>query len=88
MKIHDLLSGLMTESLAKWFGGFLGEFMEYDTRIPTMGIRHYMRIKVRIDIHLALKRRKKLQVGDQFSYARFQYEKISVLFHMWYAWSW
>lgn len=35
-----------------------------------------MRIKVRLDVRLALERRKMVQVGDQLYYAQFQYEKL------------
>lgn len=80
IEIHDLSSGLMSESLAKWFGAFFSEFLEYNTIISTMVIQHYMRVKVRNDVRLALKRKKKIHVGDQFFYACFQYEKLSLFF--------
>ncbi|MBA0812487.1 hypothetical protein Gohar_026454 [Gossypium harknessii] len=31
VQIHDLALGLMTETMAKQFGDFLGQFLEYDT---------------------------------------------------------
>lgn len=78
IQIHDLPPGLMSESLAKRFGIFLGEFLDYDTRIPTMGFQQFMRIRVRIDVRLALKRKKKIQVGAHSFYAHFQYERLSL----------
>ncbi|MBA0561225.1 hypothetical protein Golob_018074 [Gossypium lobatum] len=44
--------------------------------IPTLGIQRYMRIRVRLDVSLALKRKKKGSVGRKMYYARFQYEKL------------
>lgn len=78
IQIHDLPLELMSETMAKHFGAFLGEFMKYDTHISSLGLQRYMRIKVRLDVRLTFKRRKKIQVGDQSYYTRFQYEKFSL----------
>lgn len=50
IQIHDLPSRLMPESMARRFGEFLGDFLEYDTRIPFTGLQRYMQIKVRLDV--------------------------------------
>ncbi|MBA0625137.1 hypothetical protein Godav_010374, partial [Gossypium davidsonii] len=44
------LTGLMTETMAKQFGDFLGQFLENDTSISTMGIQKFMRIRIRLDV--------------------------------------
>lgn len=61
----------MSETMAKRFGDFLGEFLEYDTRIPTLAIHCYMKIRVRLDVRVPLKRRKKVQVGDHVCFASY-----------------
>ncbi|KAK5811756.1 hypothetical protein PVK06_027124 [Gossypium arboreum] len=50
IQIHDLPPSLMSETMAKCFGAFLGEFMEYDTRIPSLVLQQYKGIKVRLDV--------------------------------------
>ncbi|KAK5785224.1 hypothetical protein PVK06_039787 [Gossypium arboreum] len=79
VQVHDLPPGLMTNLLAKQFRNFLGQFLEYNTTILTMGINKFMRVRVRLDVSLPLKRRKKIQIGkERIVYARFQYEKLSL----------
>lgn len=78
VQIHDLPSGLMSENMARKFGNFLGNFLDYDTRIPSMGFQRYMRIKVRLDVQLLLKRKKKVIVGSNSYYAKFMYEKLGL----------
>lgn len=68
----------MSEIMARRFGGFLGEFLEYDTKVPMFGILRYMRIKVKFDVRLPLKRKKKVLLGDKPYYAIFKYEKLSL----------
>lgn len=80
IQIYDLPLSLMSEAMANRFGTFFGELLEYDMRIPTTGFQRFMRIKVKIDALQPLKRLKKLQVGNQNYYARFQYEKLSVFY--------
>ncbi|MBA0638747.1 hypothetical protein Godav_025096 [Gossypium davidsonii] len=52
-------------------------FLEYDSSILIMGIKKFMRIGVRLDVIIPLKRKNKIQIGnDQTIYACFQYEKL------------
>ncbi|XP_016747968.1 uncharacterized protein [Gossypium hirsutum] len=79
IQIHDLPIGMMTKATAKQFGNFLGQFVEYDAPIPTMGIQKFMRIRGRLDVTMPLKRKKKILIGkERLVYARFQYEKLSL----------
>ncbi|KAK5783716.1 hypothetical protein PVK06_038229 [Gossypium arboreum] len=65
--------------MAKQFGNFLGQFLEYDTSIPTMGIKKFMHIRIRLNVTILLKRKKKVQIGKNWIvYAYFQYEKLSL----------
>ncbi|MBA0701391.1 hypothetical protein Goari_027008 [Gossypium aridum] len=79
VQVHDLPSGLMSESLAKQFGEFLGQFLEYDTSIRSVNSHSFMRIRVQLNVVVHLKRKKKVMVGpDRIFYAQFQYEKLSL----------
>ncbi|MFQ6662339.1 hypothetical protein Gotur_030204 [Gossypium turneri] len=71
----------MSESMAKQFGDFCAKFIEYDTSIPTLGIHHYMRIRIWLNVAAPLKRKKKILIGKSMVvYARFQYEKLSLFY--------
>ncbi|KAG4909198.1 hypothetical protein JHK87_055314 [Glycine soja] len=57
--IHNLPIGFMIETVGKHLGNFVGEFMEYDPN-NNLGVwRAYMRIQVRVDRRLPLKKVKK-----------------------------
>ncbi|MBA0628147.1 hypothetical protein Godav_022915, partial [Gossypium davidsonii] len=69
---------LMVETMAKQFGDVFGQFLEYDTSISTMGIKKVMRIWIRLDVTIPLKRKKNIQIGKDWTvYACFQYDKLS-----------
>ncbi|MBA0846029.1 hypothetical protein Goarm_022765, partial [Gossypium armourianum] len=71
IQIHDLPTGMMTEVMAKKFGNFLWQFVEYDASIPTIGIQKFMCIRVRLDVTMSLKRKKKILIGkERVVYAR------------------
>ncbi|MBA0620192.1 hypothetical protein Godav_005953 [Gossypium davidsonii] len=55
IQVHDLPLGFMSKTMARHFGDFLRDFMEYDTRLPSLGIYGYMRIRVILDVRVALK---------------------------------
>ncbi|MBA0753654.1 hypothetical protein Gogos_020808 [Gossypium gossypioides] len=79
IQVHELLPGLMTESMVKQFGDFCGKFIKYDTFIPSLGLKKYMRIHVCLDVSVPLKHKKKVLVGkSMIVYARFKYEKLSL----------
>ncbi|MBA0845637.1 hypothetical protein Goarm_022281 [Gossypium armourianum] len=64
------------ETIAKQFGDFLGQFIEYDTSILTTEIKKFICIRVPLDVSLPLKRKKKILIGKERTvYACFQYEK-------------
>lgn len=68
----------MTETMAKQFGDFCGKLFDYDTSIPTLGYKKYMRIRVFLDVSAPLKH-KKIQIGKtMIVYAQFKYEKLSL----------
>ncbi|MBA0733842.1 hypothetical protein Gogos_017814 [Gossypium gossypioides] len=52
----------MTESMAKQFRDFLGQFLDYDTSFLSMGFQNFMHIRVRLDVTIPLKRKKKILI--------------------------
>ncbi|KAE8656243.1 hypothetical protein F3Y22_tig00117005pilonHSYRG00207 [Hibiscus syriacus] len=57
----------------------LQSFEEYDTTGIALGYKRIMWIRVRLDVRLALKRKKKLQLKNgSFHYVRFEYEKLTL----------
>ncbi|MBA0575541.1 hypothetical protein Golob_024180 [Gossypium lobatum] len=79
IQVHDLPPGSMNESMAKQFGNFCGKFLEYDSSIPTLGTQNFLRTRVRLDVTVPLKHKKKVLFGKSLVvYARFKYEKLSL----------
>ncbi|MBA0770301.1 hypothetical protein Gotri_018957 [Gossypium trilobum] len=79
LQVHGLPPGSMNELMAKQFGNFCGEYLEYDTSIPTLGSQTFLRTRVRLDVTAPLKRKKKVMIGKSLTvYARFKYEKLSL----------
>lgn len=85
IQIHDLHSGLISEAMAKRFGMFLGELLEYDTWIPSMGFQRFICLKVKIDVLKPLKRRKKVQVGTNLFMHDFIMRNSIFLLYLWEA---
>ncbi|MBA0599503.1 hypothetical protein Gorai_005720 [Gossypium raimondii] len=64
VQIHDLPPGIMSETMTRRFKAFLGEFLDYDTRVPSIGIQRFIRVRVHIDVWLPFKQKKKgIDVG-------------------------
>lgn len=60
IQIYDFPSGYMTESVGKQLGNFFGSFVSYDLSNNANIWHEYMRIKIRMDVHVPLKRKKKI----------------------------
>ncbi|MBA0549439.1 hypothetical protein Golob_020470 [Gossypium lobatum] len=65
VQIHNLPLGMFTEAIAKQFGDFIGDFMDYDVKTIVAGLRNYMQIRVKTDIRESLKRRKETYSGKK-----------------------
>ncbi|GMJ03098.1 hypothetical protein like AT3G31430 [Hibiscus trionum] len=77
--IHNLPHGFMSEAVAHIMGNFLGSFLEYDATTIQKGHSRIMRIRARIDIGQPIKRRRKIGLPNgNHSYARFEYEKLTL----------
>ena len=78
--IHNLPIGFMIETVGKHLGNFVGEFMEYDPN-NNLGVwRAYMRIQVRVDRRLPLKKVKK--PGGEWRLVLFKYERLGTFFFL------
>lgn len=64
IQVHDLPSGFMTETVGKQLGNFFGEFIMYDHKNDSSLWRDCMRVKIRLDVRLPLKRKKKITNRD------------------------
>ncbi|MBA0799846.1 hypothetical protein Gohar_010335, partial [Gossypium harknessii] len=60
VQIHYISHGLVSKAMATQFGNFMGEFVEYDPKVVMHGIKRFMHIRVKIDICVPLKRKKKI----------------------------
>ncbi|KAA3479129.1 reverse transcriptase [Gossypium australe] len=65
VQIHDIPVGFFSEILARQIGGFLEEFLEYDSSDLGKGWRTFMRIRVKLDVRKPLKRKKDRQSTEQ-----------------------
>ncbi|KAK8586480.1 hypothetical protein V6N13_010071 [Hibiscus sabdariffa] len=79
VQVHDLPSGLMYAHMARKFGNFVGQFIDYDSKLVISGRKQYLRVNVLLNVNHPLKRKKKIVLGLGCSvYAHFQYEKLSL----------
>lgn len=77
IQIYDLPSGFMTEAVGKQLGNFFGSFVIYDASNNTSIWREYMRLKIKVDVRLPLKRRKKICRRDRTEcIVNCKYEKL------------
>ncbi|XP_074361402.1 uncharacterized protein At4g02000-like [Apium graveolens] len=60
IQIFDLPSEFISESIGKQLGNLFGSFVMYDQNNNTSIWREYMRIKIKVDVRMPLKRRKKI----------------------------
>lgn len=60
IQIYDLPPGFMAESIGKQLGNFFGSFVSYDSSNNTSIWREYMRLRIKVDIRVPLKRKKKI----------------------------
>ncbi|KAG8481733.1 hypothetical protein CXB51_026616 [Gossypium anomalum] len=79
VQIHNLPIGAVTEGMARQFGDFIGKFLEYDASMVIRGVSKFMLIRIVFDIRSPLKRKKRVNIGNNNSvYVVFQYERLSL----------
>jgi 14-3-3 protein epsilon len=77
VQVHDLPTGLMKETVGTQLANYIGSFVEYDKNNKSSFWRQYMRLRVKIDVRLPLK--KDTRVKDRFGNwctVLFKYEKL------------
>ncbi|KAA3477692.1 reverse transcriptase [Gossypium australe] len=80
VQVHNLPPGLMNVNMAKQFGNFCGQFIDYDTTNLASGLKNFMHIRVCIDVTTPLRRKKKIQIGSSMTvYARFSHIRLGYL---------
>jgi hypothetical protein len=79
VQVHDLPMGLMRESVGNRLANYIGAFMEYDKNNQTSFWRQYMRVRVKVDVRLPLKKEAKVKDREgNWCTVKFKYEKLGV----------
>ncbi|XVF56979.1 hypothetical protein PTKIN_Ptkin06aG0165400 [Pterospermum kingtungense] len=60
VQVYDLSAGFMRRFIGKQLGNFVGSFVEYDEKNNSNLWRSYMRVRVKLDVRVPLKRWKKI----------------------------
>lgn len=70
--------GYVSEGMAKQIGNFIGSFLEYDGKVLSLGYSGTMRVRVKVDVRITLKRKKKIAfLNGSLTYVTFAYEKLT-----------
>jgi hypothetical protein len=78
-QVHDLPTGLMKESVGLRLANYIGSFLEYDKNNNSSFWRQYMRIRVKIDVRLPLKKDTKVMDKEgKWCTVKFKYEKLGI----------
>lgn len=78
IQIYNLPSGFMVESVGRQLGNFFGQFVAYDPSNNSSIWREYMRIRIKVDVRLPLKRKKKVSRKNKMDFVvNVKYEKLS-----------
>jgi hypothetical protein len=79
VQVHNLPMGLMRESVGNKLANYIGAFMEYDKNNQTSFWRQYMRVRVKVDVRLPLKKEAKVKDREgNWGTVKFKYEKLGV----------
>jgi hypothetical protein len=79
VQIHDLPTGLMKEMVGVKLGNYIGTFMEYDKNNNSCFWRQYMRLRVKLDVRVPLKKDTKVKDRNgNWCKVRFKYEKLGI----------
>jgi hypothetical protein len=77
VQVHDLPMGLMKETVGTKLANYIGAFMEYVKNNKTSFWRQFMRIRVKVDVRLPLKKEMKVKDREgEWCTMKFKYEKL------------
>ncbi|KAH1074044.1 hypothetical protein J1N35_026372, partial [Gossypium stocksii] len=73
--VHDLSRWLMSKAMAQQLGNFIGSCIQYDAKAIVDEVRDYMRIRVKLDVRVLLRHKKKIMVNtNKHVYAQSPYQ--------------
>jgi hypothetical protein len=79
VQVHDLPMGLMKVRVGTQLANYIGAFVEYDKNNNTSFWRQHMRIRVRIDVRIPLKKDARVKnMEGEWCTVKFKYEKLGV----------
>ncbi|MBA0743865.1 hypothetical protein Gogos_006519 [Gossypium gossypioides] len=79
IQVHNLPFEIISKGLARKLGDFMRQFVQYDDALISRGERRYMSFRLKIDVRLALTRKKKLVLGQgREGYAYIRYERLTL----------
>lgn len=79
VQVHNIPIGFMTEVVGRHLGNYIGEFVEYDSSNNSSIWGNYMRIRVKVDVRLPLKKERKVRtVGGDWCVVNFKFEKLGI----------
>jgi hypothetical protein len=79
VQVHDLPMGFMKEKVGTELANYIGAFLEYDKNNNSSFWRQYMRIRVRIDVRMPLKKIAKVKDKEgRWCTVNFKYEKLGI----------
>jgi hypothetical protein len=79
VQVYDLPTGLMKEKFGIQLANYIGTFVEYDKNNNSSFWRQYMRLRVRIDVRLPLKKDTKVKDKEgRWCSVKFKYEKLGI----------
>jgi hypothetical protein len=79
VQVHDLPMGLMKEKVGTQLANYVGTFVEYDKNNNSSFWRQYMRIQVKIDVRMPLKKDARVKNKDgNWCTVKFKYEKLGI----------
>jgi 14-3-3 protein epsilon len=79
VQVHDLPTGLMKETVGTQLANYIGSFVEYDKNNKSSFWRQYMRLRVKVDVRLPLKKNTKVKDRHgNWCTVKFKYEKLGI----------
>ncbi|MBA0767258.1 hypothetical protein Gotri_016168, partial [Gossypium trilobum] len=83
VQVHHVLIGYYSEDLTRQFGNFHGTFLAFDSTNFTSGSHHSLRVRVKMDVRLPLRKKKCLVLSSQQRvYKQFQYERLPLFYFL------
>ncbi|ONK81415.1 uncharacterized protein A4U43_C01F28970 [Asparagus officinalis] len=77
VQIYDVPVGFRSERVLVQIGNFVGSFLSSDPKNFSGGWKNFLRVRIRMDVRIPLKRRMKLKKpGGDWIWVNFKYERV------------